>query len=168
MSRENELILVSGVEKQRPFFPCEPIFIPYVVSFSDGPQFHASIPTQSSFGHQKKPARYKPDRRLGTGKLPHVRFSGNRIHRSDCVSKPIDYQTENRLQSICQRIPRLLQIKRLRFRFRSISGYARGHDGPAFRFHGLRTRPTARTSAPSIGPFDGSFISQKLTTVRRS
>ena len=156
------------------FFPassCETQFSICRSFFSDGSQFDASIPTQSPFGHPKKSFRHQPYHRLRKRKLPHLRVPRDGIHGGDGLPKPIDHQVENRLQSICQRIPGLLQAQRLRLGLWAVFGYARsatGYDAASHGPHGVSGCP--RGAAPTswvIGPLHCRVIVQEFAFVCR-
>ena len=131
-------------------------------SISDGPQFDASFPTQSPFGHPKKSPGYKSHCRFGTRKLPHICLPRDSLYGCDSLPEPVNHKAEDRFKSLCQRIQGFVKIERLRIRFWALWGHgtwrswADGHDGSALWYDGFWT-PT-RPPSSIIGPINCGHV----------
>lgn len=82
------------------------------VFVADRAELHAPVPAQDPPGEMA--GTFGSNNGPRTGAVPYVHFSRDSFHRGYGISEPAHHQTEDRLQSVRQRVQRLLQAHRLR------------------------------------------------------
>lgn len=71
--------------------------------FTDSPQLHAPVPAPHPPGEGAR--RRRAHHRPVPGTAPDVHLPGDCVHCGHGLPEPADHQTEDRLQSVCERIP---------------------------------------------------------------
>lgn len=97
----------------------DPVFVDkniYVLIFgvTGCTQFNASLSASHSFSSIASWSKSSNlTGRITTSQVQNIRFSGHRIYGCHCIPKPADHKAENRFESICQRISRLIRFRKV-------------------------------------------------------